>query len=158
MPAIFKKGDIFGEGLKAFAQGCNCAGSMDSGIAVAFKKRWPRMEADYRARCADGRFHLGDVFVWSEEDTTVFNIGIQENWKQRATMAALSRGMKRTLELAVAAGIERIGVPRIGAGLGGLEWPRVRSILTEVSDAAPVTLVVFEQFIRSRPDAEPESD
>lgn len=150
MPAIFTKGDIFGSDLHAFAQGCNCAGTMDAGVAVAFKKRWPRMEEEYRARCADGRFRLGDVFVWNEGDDTVYTIGIQEHWKAKATLAALTRGMKKTIELATAAGITRMGVPRIGTGLGGLEWPRVKSVLAELGAATPIEIVVFEQFVRAR--------
>src|SRR5438067_2361963 len=56
VPAIFTKGDIFATpDLRAYAHGCNCAGTMDSGIAVAFKKRWPGMFDEYSPRCADGR-------------------------------------------------------------------------------------------------------
>jgi hypothetical protein len=40
-------------------------------------------------------------------------------------------------------------MPRLGAGLGGLDWPRVKSVLTAIGDETPVTLVVFEQFVRA---------
>jgi O-acetyl-ADP-ribose deacetylase (regulator of RNase III) len=149
MPAIFTKGDIFQtEGLRAYAHGCNCAGSMDAGIASAFKKRWPRMFEEYQARCADGRFHLGDVLVWSEGDETVYNLAIQEHWKKKAKIPALARTLRRAAELAAAAGIAQIGLPRIGAGLGGLDWPRVRKVISEVGAETGVTFVVFEQFVR----------
>ena len=122
MPATILKGDIFGASdLRAYAHGCNCAGTMDAGIAVAFKKKWPRMFEDYAKRCADGRFNLGDVLVWTEGDETVYNLAIQEHWKKKATMAALSRAVRKMLELAEAAGVKRIGLPRIGAGLGGAD-------------------------------------
>ncbi len=150
MPAEFIKGDIFAAGLRAYAQGCNCAGTMDAGIGVAFKKRFPAMFEEYQARCADGRFRLGDVFVWSDGESTVFNLGIQEHWKKKATLAGLTRALKKTVELAVNSGVDRIGVPRIGTGLGGLEWPRVRSVLTDVGKETPLTFVVFEQFIRAK--------
>lgn len=154
MPAEFKKGDIFASGLRAFAQGCNCAGVMDAGVAIAFKKKWPAMFDDYKARCADGRFHLGDVLAWSEGDVTVYNIAIQEHWKKKATLAALTRGLKKVVELAQVAGIDQIGLPRIGTGLGGLEWPRVKSVVTQVGETTPINLVVFEQFIRARAETE----
>jgi O-acetyl-ADP-ribose deacetylase (regulator of RNase III) len=150
MPAEFVKGDIFASGLHAFAQGCNCAGAMDAGVAVAFKKRFPAMVEEYQARCADGRFRLGDVFLWSDGENTVFNLGIQEHWKKKATLAALTRALKKTVELATSGGIDKIGVPRIGTGLGGLEWPRVKSVLTDVGKETSVTFVVFEQFIRAK--------
>jgi O-acetyl-ADP-ribose deacetylase (regulator of RNase III) len=52
-------------------------------------------------------------------------------------------------ELAQKAGLDRVGLPRIGAGKGGLDWPRVKKILSEVGEETTVTFVVFEQFIRS---------
>ncbi len=146
------KGDLFHtEGIRAYAHGCNCAGAMDAGVAVAFKKRWPRMFDEYAARCADGRFHLGDVFVWNEGSAVVYNLATQEHWKTKAKLAALSRALRKAVSLAELAGVERLGLPRIGAGLGGLEWPRVKSVLTTIGAETKVTLVVFEQFVRAEP-------
>src|SRR5258708_39956093 len=155
MPAVFRKGDLFAtEGLHAFARGCNCAGSMGGGSAIEFRRRWPRMYEEYAARCADGRFGLGDVFPWTEGDDTVYNLGTQAHWRKKAQLPALSKSIRRMAELAAHAGIERVGLPRIGAGLGGLDWVRVKRILTEVGAETPVTLLVFEQFVRAKPEDE----
>jgi O-acetyl-ADP-ribose deacetylase (regulator of RNase III) len=152
MPALFTKGDIFAaEGVKAYAHGCNCAGAMGAGIAIEFKRRWPRMFDEYVARCADGRFRLGDVFVWSEGEHTVFNLGTQEHWRKKAQIPALTKSLAKMLELAAHAGIERVGLPRIGAGLGGLDWTRVKKVIAEAGKESPVTMVVFEQFVRAEP-------
>lgn len=151
MPVVFTKGDIFStEGLTAYGHGCNCAGGMDAGIALTFKKRWPRMHDEYVARCADKRFGLGDVFVWSEGGVTVYNLATQEHWRKKAQYPALVKSLRKMVELATNAGITRIGLPRIGAGLGGLDWPRVKRILGEVGGETTVTLEVFEQFIRAK--------
>ena len=152
MPALFIKGDIFEtEGLRAYAHGCNAAGSMDAGIAVAFKKRWPAMFEEYAAHCRDRRFALGDVLVWSDDTVTVYCLAIQEHWKAKAKLAALAKALRKMVQLAAAAGIDRVGLPRIGAGLGGLDWNRAKSILTEVGGETKVTLLVFEQFVRTKP-------
>ena len=151
MGSTFTKGDIFQTpGLRAYAHGANCAGAMDSGVSAAFKKRWPGMFEEYKTRCADGRFHLGDVFVWTEGDETVYTMAIQEHWKQKAKLPALSMALRRVVELAHEARIERVGLPRIGAGALGLDWARVRNIVKEVGVTTPVELLVFEQFIRGR--------
>jgi O-acetyl-ADP-ribose deacetylase (regulator of RNase III) len=150
MTASFVKGDLFRtEGIRAYGVGVNCAGSMDAGVAVAFKKRWPRMFEEYAARCADGRLHLGDVFVWSEGDEVVYSLAIQEHWKARSRLPAFARALRKMVKLAEHAGVERVGLPRIGAGLGGLDWRRVKSITEEVGAETPVELVVFEQFVRA---------
>jgi O-acetyl-ADP-ribose deacetylase (regulator of RNase III) len=150
MPTTFVKGDLFNtDGIRAYAHGCNCAGVMDSGVSVAFKKRWPRMFEEYAARCADGRFRLGEVFVWNEDDVVVYNLATQQHAKEKARLPALLRALRKTVELAALAGIERVGLPRIGAGPGGLDWPRVKRVLAEIGGETTVTLVVFEQFVRA---------
>ncbi len=152
MPVRFIKGDIFAtDGLRAYAHGCNCAGAMGAGIAIEFKRRWPRMFDEYAARCADGRFRLGDVFVWSEGEHTIFNLGTQEHWRKKAQIPALTRSLAKMLELAAHAGIDTVGLPRIGAGLGGLDWVRVKKVLGEAGEGSAVKMVVFEQFVRSGP-------
>ncbi|MDP9035350.1 MAG: macro domain-containing protein [Myxococcota bacterium] len=159
MAALFTKGDIFtAEHLRAYAHGCNCAGAMGAGIAIEFKRRWPRMFEEYAARCADGRFRLGDVFVWSEAGQTIFNLGTQEHWRKKAQIPALTKSLVKMLELASHAGIDRVGLPRIGAGLGGLDWTRVKKVITEAGKDSPVTMVVFEQFVRGAPSSPAEPD
>ncbi|HEY8020905.1 MAG TPA: macro domain-containing protein, partial [Thermoanaerobaculia bacterium] len=126
-----------------------------AGIAIEFKRRWPRMFDEYAARCADGRFGLGDVFPWTEGDTTVYNLGTQQHWRKKAQLPALAKALRKMVELATHAGIPEIGLPRIGAGLGGLDWMRVKRVLTEVGAETPVKLTVFEQFVRAK-TAEPD--
>ena len=151
MPVLFTKGDLFAtDDVRAYGHGCNCAGAMGAGIAIEFKRRYPRMFDEYAARCADGRFGLGDVFMWTEGNETVFNLGTQEHWRKKAQIPALAKSLRKMVELASHAGIERVGLPRIGAGLGGLDWMRVKRVLEEVGAETKVTLVVFEQFVRSK--------
>ncbi|GMU61741.1 MAG: hypothetical protein AMXMBFR34_35040 [Myxococcaceae bacterium] len=150
MPTAFVKGDLFGTpGLDALAHGCNCAGAMGKGIAVEFRKRFPRMYAEYKKRCALGQFSLGDVFVWTEGRTTVFNLGTQRTWRAKADLTAVKTALQAMVRLAEQAGIHRVGLPRIGAGLGGLAWHDVRSELAAIGDSTPVELVVFEEYERS---------
>ncbi len=155
MPTTFAKGDLFAtEDVRAYAHGANCAGAMDSGVSAAFKRRFPAMFEEYALRCSDGRFKLGDVFVWGEGDFVVYTMGIQEHWKKRPKLAALARALDKTVALAARSGVERIALPRLGAGVGGLDWPRVRKVLTEVGAETDIELRVFEQFVRHKPPAD----
>ena len=152
MPVDLTKGDIFSTpGLTTYAHGVDCAGEMSAGIAGQFKKRWPAMYAEYSALCAAGRLGLGDVFTWVGDDVTIYNLAIQRHWRDTAKGPALAVALRKMVALAATAGVERIAVPRIGAGLGGIGWTRVRAILDEVGAETPITFVVFEQFVRARP-------
>ena len=159
MPTTFTEGDMFADtSLKAFVFGCTTQGKLDAGIAVAFKKRFEGLEDEYQKRCADGRFSLGDVLVFVSGEYTVYGLALQAHWKARAKIAALERSMTRVVELASPAGVAKIGIPRIGTGLGGLEWLRVKNVLTKIGASSAVELVVYEKFVRGLVVAEPELD
>ena len=154
MPTAFTKGDLFEtKDLRAYAFGASIDGSMDAGIAVAMKKRWPELAAAYAERCKGGKFALGDVFAWTQGEVTVFALGIQgADGKPR--LSALNAAARKMLQLAAQAKVTRIGLPRIGTGPSGLDWARVRKMLGEITVGSAVRLEVFEQFVRAaKPDA-----
>jgi O-acetyl-ADP-ribose deacetylase (regulator of RNase III) len=147
MPIEFVKGDLLASPkLAAIAHGCNCAGAMGKGIAMEMRNRWPRMYDEYRSRCHEQQFKLGDVFVWEEGGTTIFNLGTQRSWKTRAELPAIKQSLDTMLRLAEQRGIKKIGLPKIGAGLGGLNWAKVKGLLHEIGNHSPICLIVFEQY------------
>jgi O-acetyl-ADP-ribose deacetylase (regulator of RNase III) len=153
MPTAITKGDIFEtEGIRAYAFGANTNGTMDNGIAVAMKKRWPALAEAFAAHCEGGKLNLGEVFMWTEGDITVFALAIHDGDK-KASLTALTRAVRRMLVLALEGKIKRIGLPRIGAGPGGLDWTRVKKMLGEISVGQAVRMDVFEQFVRTKEDA-----
>jgi O-acetyl-ADP-ribose deacetylase (regulator of RNase III) len=152
VPTIFTKGDLFTtEGVRAYAHGCNCAGTMDAGVSVAFKKRWPALLEAYAQRCAERKIKLGDVFTWTSGEDTVFCLAIQETGAKKATLPALERALKTMVELAAAAKITKIALPRLGAGTAALDGLRVKRMLEKLGAETTVTLLVFEQFVRTKP-------
>jgi O-acetyl-ADP-ribose deacetylase (regulator of RNase III) len=104
------------------------------------------MFAEYKRRCAEGQFKLGDVFAWSEGGVTVFNLGTQKTWRTKADLSAIETALRTMVGCAERAGIGKVGLPRIGAGLGGLPWASVRDMLRRTGDETDVELVVFEEY------------
>ncbi len=151
MPATFIKGDLFNtEGLHAYALGSNARGTMDGGVAVAFKKRWPKLAAALSARAAEGSLKLGDAVAFSEGDKTVYALILQEDETKKAKLASLTKAVNRLVELAAQGSVARVGLFHPGTGRAGLEWPRVKRILQEIGAGTDVTLVIFEQFVRAK--------
>jgi len=145
MPLQMVDGDLFDLNLPALGHGCNCRGAMGAGIAVEFKRRYPEMYQAYRKLCLAGDFELGDVFVWTASAQVIYNLATQPVPKPSATLEAVEQSVQRALDDAEHRGIDRIGVPRIGAGLGGLSWPDVESTLRTVADSHRVELVVVSR-------------
>lgn len=163
MPTTFVKGDLFEDGADptrahAFAFSADISGSMSTGIAVAFAKRWPTLAEAYRAHASTGKMQLGDVFGFAIEEPgkpklVIYALGIQHGEK-KPKVSSVVRTLERLIAKAEEDGISRLALPRIGAGKGGADRVRVKKILTEAGEGTSLGLVVFEQFVRARP-AEP---
>lgn len=151
MPATFVKGDLLGtEGLHAYALGSNARGTMDRGVAVAFKKRWPKLGTELSTRATQRALALGDVVAFSEGKETVYALILQEDEGKKAKLASLIKAANKLVELAAQSGITKVGLFHPGTGKAGLEWPRVKRIFQEIGERTEVTLVVFEQFVRAK--------
>lgn len=148
MPTLFVSGDLLADqSLDGIAHGCNCAGYMGAGIADSIRKRFPEMFSAYRDLCKVGKFVLGDVFPWKEDKLTVFNLATQQVGGACALLLAVDVSVRRMVLLAKQQGIQRIGIPRIGAGIGGLKWQDVKRTLEDIGKGTSVQLVVFETYV-----------
>lgn len=152
MSTQYLSGDLFANEhhAQALSHGCNCQGSMGAGIAVGFRQRYPAMYEEYRRRCkaTPRQFNPGDVLLWKAvQQPWVFNLATQEDCRRsRATPEAIERALLTMCALADAEGISSIAIPRIGAGLGGLDWRQVRAIIERVFGDWAGTLYVYETF------------
>ncbi|NSL90787.1 macro domain-containing protein [Chitinophaga sp. Mgbs1] len=150
MSVIFIQGDLFNHpGLHTYAHGCNCAGAMGKGIAVDFKLKFPDMYQEYKKRCRNGSFTLGSVYFYQSGPYSVFNIGTQKTWQTKAEMVAIETGLTTMLNIAAEHNIHKIGLPRIGAGLGRLSWEEVKETIIRLAENSPIELIVFEEFVKA---------
>lgn len=126
---------------------------MSSGVSLAFKKRWPAMAEDFAKRAADKPVQMGDVVVWTDGTDTIFSLVVQSAPDKEGKTVALDRAVLGMVEAAIAAKIERVAVSRLGSGSAKLDWTRVKRVLVDRAESAPVTLHAYEQFVRAKPAA-----
>jgi O-acetyl-ADP-ribose deacetylase (regulator of RNase III) len=138
------EGDLFAMEFPAIGHGCNCQGIMGAGIALEFRRRWPDMYAEYREFCQDGAAMPGDYYPYAASDgTLIYNLLTQPVPGPTATLEHIAKAVTGAIEHAIGFEVEKLALPRIGAGLGGLKWKEVRDTLIEVSYKFPgFTLVV----------------
>lgn len=141
-------GNIFKlDGITSYAHGCNCAGAMGKGIAAQFKNKYPDMYKQYNELCRKGDFTLGDVFVYHHGNGYVFNLGTQKSWRTKAELKAVELSLNNMLNMASELGVTKIALPRIAAGLGGLNWKEVKATINNVAKDFPsIRLFVVENF------------
>ena len=129
------------------AHGVNCADAMGSGVARAIYMKWPTVKAMYHS---EGSMRLGDAqLVEVEEGLTVANCFTQADYGRDGERYAAPGAIKMALSLAafsaVDRGLDKVYIPRIGAGLGGLDWEEdVVPALLEIEKHAPINFVVCD--------------
>lgn len=143
-------GDLLTLGLSAIGHGCNTAGSMAGGIARQVKDRWPRLHLDYTAACQARTFRLGTFQVVDVGGMLVYNLATQVNPGSDARLDAIESAVAAALRDLGRRGVTQLGVPKLGAGIGGLPWADVRTVLRNLAQASQVDLVVVNLPNRRR--------
>jgi O-acetyl-ADP-ribose deacetylase (regulator of RNase III) len=102
------------------------------------------MYTAYRRECREGRFKPGSVFVWDALEATIFNLATQPIPGPFARLRYLEASLRKAVRIAEARLIPVIGMPRIGAGNGGLDWVEIRRSLELIANDTAVVLAVYE--------------
>lgn len=144
MTLIHFSGDLFTSAAPALGQGVNVYGVMGAGIAVRFRSEYPDMYEEYAARCASKALTPGRVFYWHADDKAdVYNIASQDAPGRNARLEWLEDGLGRALKHAKERGLDRIALPLIGCGIGGLEWADVEPVYDRLSAEHEVDIEVW---------------
>lgn len=160
------KGDLIamaeaGE-VDGLAHGCNCFHAMGSGIAGQLARKYPDVPAADVADTVCGDFSKLGTFTVADVDSKgsvfeVFNCYTQkapsyngEDVFDYDTFPALLQKLHGHINTYYSGFVtigERyiLGFPRIGAGLAGGDWPRIRSMIeAEFTDSPLVDVVLIE--------------
>ena len=133
MPIVHRSGDIFTTELPAIGHGVNTEGVMGSGIAKTVRELYPSVYRTYRHVCLSrglvGGDHLPLMADEHDENRWILNIASQEPQGRNARYDFLEKGLEKAFTWAEDKRLEGIALPKIGAGIGGLEWTDVLAII-----------------------------
>jgi len=146
MPVYYLKGDLFLSRAQTIGHGCNCAGRMGRGIALEFKRRWPAMFKEYRRRCHHQQLVPGTYYLEKMTSPWVLNIATQGT-----TRGASPNYVDACFGLIAynyaQEGIQSLAMPRIAAGLGGLDWSVVCQLIESHLDLLPIPVLVYSEYV-----------
>jgi len=125
------KGDLLASDERFIAHGCNTMGAMHAGIADQIRKKYPLVFHAYK-RELSGRFVPGYAqMVAVGPERTVFNLATQDYTGPHARLEWVYLAFRNMAEICAVYNIQRVAIPEIGCGLGGLSWSDVEmSILS----------------------------
>lgn len=140
----FEIGDLVRSKEPVIAHGCNTVGVMGAGIARQIREEIPEAYEAYRA---EPTLHLGSAqCVWTG-DRTVFNLMTQRNPGPDATTNAITMAFANMAEQMYQQGLDRVAIPRIGCGIGGLKWPDVALAIQNgmaLAGVPSITVAVYD--------------
>jgi O-acetyl-ADP-ribose deacetylase (regulator of RNase III) len=149
----FVEGDLFSTGNTAIAHGVNMRGVMGAGIAVEFREKFSQMYGTYKALCEHDAVSDMHVMPWKVgtykgKSQYVMNIFSQVEPGPNAKIELISAGVIRSINFLIDRGINKMSMPWIGCGIGGIEDEilelELRGIMSCYKEDA-FTLTVFDK-------------
>lgn len=120
---------IFEIKCEAIVNPVNTVGVMGAGLAKEFKKRYPNNFSYYKSFCDKNSFHIGDLLHFCEKNVTIINFPTKRHWKDSSKFTDIEIGVKKMVELIGELKLSSIAIPKLGCGLGGLNWGEVKPML-----------------------------
>lgn len=145
----FVNGDMFSATFDAYVNPVNCKGVMGKGLALEFKKRFPMNFELYKDICDQGKLKPGYIY-WTRDITTntiIINFATKDHWKDYSKSEWIDSGCMKLRQYLIdnPHDIKDIAIPKLGCGLGGLDWSYVRRIFFKYfNDITNVDIYVYE--------------
>lgn len=115
-------GNLLASQAQTLVNTVNCVGIMGKGIALAFKRRYPAMFADYVRRCDRHEVVLGKPYVFHAADHLIVNFPTKDHWRAVSRLEDIVAGLEHLERHYREWGITSLAVPPLGCGNGQLEW------------------------------------
>ncbi len=145
---VRKQGDLLGSTMQTLINTVNCKGVMGKGIALAFKKQYPVMFAEYKKMCDQGKFRLGESHIYQVPlmDRKIINFPTKDDWRRKSDIKALERGLQHLVANYKDWGVTSLAVPPLGCGNGGLKWSDVSPLIDKYLLPLGIPLEIYEPF------------
>lgn len=137
MIKYIKGGDILSSDCQAIINTVNTKGVMGKGLALLYRKKYPKMFTVYRKACLEGKVKTGFMHLWKvpNEDKWIINFPTKQHWRANSQMEWIIEGLKDLVNVVKEKGIKSLAIPPLGCGLGGLHWYLVKKEIVQVCEA-----------------------
>ena len=120
---------IFDSPAMALVNPVNTVGVMGKGLALEFKRRYPKMFGVYYAMCFTGTFRIGDLFIYTENGKMIVNFPTKKHWRYPSRIEYIEAGLVQFAREYKQDGITSVAFPKLGCGYGGLNWQDVKVLM-----------------------------
>jgi O-acetyl-ADP-ribose deacetylase (regulator of RNase III) len=136
-------GNLLDADVDALVNAVNCVGVMGKGLALQFRKAYPRVFDAYKRACTAGEVAPGKVLTVPTGQPSgpayVIHFPTKRHWRGASRLDDIDAGLPALAVEIDRLGVTSIAVPPLGCGLGGLPWADVRPRIEAA--LAPLTRV-----------------
>ena len=129
---IISNGDMFNSKCEALVNPVNTKGVMGKGLALAFKNKYPAHFENYKRACQNGEMTTEEVLAYQEiNGPMIICLATKDDWRDSSKIEYVSAGLDNLVKQIETLGIRSVAIPKLGCGLGGLDWNKVRPLIVE---------------------------
>ena len=143
MAIEYKTGDIFTSECCALVNPVNTVGIMGKGLAKQFKEKYPHNFNVYSLVCRASEIQMGEMFVVCDMKT-IINFPTKDHWRNGAKIDWIKEGLKDLKYTIKSLNIPSVALPKIGCGLGGLDWRDVKPLIEAELGEIDCKIEVYE--------------
>ncbi len=145
----FIKGNLLESEAEALVNTVNTVGVMGKGIALQFKSQFPDNYKTYLKACKNNEFNIGDLLVTEEYSLLngrkiIINFPTKTDWRKPSEYGYIEKGIIKLVDLIKEKDIKSIAIPPLGAGNGGLDWDKVKSLMEYYLRDLDVDITIFQ--------------
>lgn len=139
------KDDLLESKAHALVNPVNTVGVMGKGLALEFKKQYPKNYSWYKELCDDKSIFVGKVYGFYENNKLIINFPTKEHWKNPSKLEWIEKGLLDLKDFILKCNVKSIAIPALGCGNGGLDWNEILPRITDTfKDLEEVLIFVYE--------------
>jgi len=124
-------GNLFGSDASTLVNTVNCVGVMGKGIALEFRRRFPKMFEQYKRDCMDKKLIPGKIYSYPTDDRLILNFAIKGHWKYPSKIEWIQACLRQFSSVYKEKGISSVAFPWMGALNGGIPIEIIKSNMRE---------------------------
>ena len=146
MPYLEYKGNLFASQAQCLVNTVNCVGVMGKGVALEFRRRFPRMFEEYRRICEAGTLRPGQIWPYRKGHPWVLNFAVKVDWKHPSRIEWVESCLTKFVANYRKLEIRSVAMPWLGAMNGRLEWEQVHSLICSYLRELPEVSIELVEF------------
>ena len=148
MGISLKTGDITLASEDCIISAANTVGVMGKGVAKAIKNRFPWCYPPYKNACANNKFEPGEIFVVKLEDLepntpVIIHAATKKHWRHKSKIEWVKSCFKNLRNYAEENQCGSMAIPKLGCGLGGLDWESVEEEMNSIFYGLDCEIVIY---------------